>query len=251
MDLSGRRVFLVNPPSVVGEQLLAALLKAEYEVYVISDPRRALKAFAEYKDSIVFVNIDSDLSETEWKEYVRDLIAGSAGSDLRVGILSYNPDPELADAYLMQIGVQCGFVQLKLGANESTEIMLKALEANEARGRRKYVRARCGDDHRVSLNVDVNGRLYDGSILDISSVGMAVSFADATRFQAKTLLQGIQLRLRAVLVRLDGVVLGNRDDDENVLVVIFKHSRDGKSKRQIRDYIHLALQDSIAHIVDA
>lgn len=245
---SGKKVFLVNPPSVVGEQLLSALLKAEYEVYVVKEPHRAISVLRRFADSIVFVSIDSVLDEQGWKSFVKDLLSADKGGGHRVGILSYNPEPSLVQTYLMEIGVQCGFVQLKVGVQESTQIMLKALEANEARGRRKYVRARCADDRRVSFNVDVQGRRADGTILDISSVGMAVSFSQSVRLQAKSVLSGIQLRLRATLVRVDGVVLGTRADGTGVFVILFQHGRDGKSKRRIREYIHMALQDSIADI---
>ena len=61
---------------------------------------------------------------------------------VQIGILSYNEDRELAEKYLMDIGVQCGFIKLKLGLQESIAIILKTLEATEARGNRKYVRAK-------------------------------------------------------------------------------------------------------------
>jgi hypothetical protein len=242
---AGRKVFLLNPPSVVGEELIHAILAAEYELYVISDPKRALTVFRRFPDSIVFVNIDSEMSEPEWEQYVRRLLDGQAFTDLRVGILSYNSDPELVEKYLMQIGVQCGFVRLKLGAQESTKIMLRMLEANEARGRRRYVRARTAEDRKVGFNVEVAGHRYEGRILDLSSVGMAVRFGEAVRFEPKSSLPSIQLRLRATLVRVDGVLLGRREDDRSVHVILFRHAADSKARRQIRECIHSSLQDYV------
>ena len=75
---------------------------------MIRDPRRALRVFPRFP------------------------------GDIRVGILSCNPEPKLVEQYLMTIGVQCGFVRLRLGA----------LSANEARGRIRYVRARAAEDAR-------------------------------------------------------------------------------------------------------
>ena len=244
-EASGRKVFLLNPPSVVGEELIHAILAAEYELYVVNDPNRALRVFRRFPDSIVFVNIDSEMSEPEWERYVRRLLDGDTFTDLRVGILSYNSDQELVEKYLMEIGVQCGFVRLKLGAGESTKIMLRMLEANEARGRRRYVRARTAEDRKVGFNVEVGGRRYEGRILDISSVGMAVRFAESVHFEPKSSLPGIQLRLRAALVRVDGVLLGRREDDRSVFVVLFRQTADNKARRQIREYIHRSLQEYI------
>lgn len=244
-DAAGRKVFLLNPPSVVGEELIHAILAAEYELYVINDPKRAMRVFRRFPDSIVFVNIDSEMSEPEWEQYVRRLLDGQTFTDLRVGILSYNSDPELVEKYLMQIGVQCGFVRLKLGAQESTKIMLQMLEANEARGRRRYVRARTAEDPKVGFNVEVGGHRYEGRILDISSVGMAVRFSEVAHFEPKSSLPGIQLRLRAALVRVDGVLIGQREDDRSVSVIIFRQAADSKARRQIREYIHRSLQEYI------
>lgn len=250
-EIVGRKVFLLNPPSVVGEELIHAILAAEYEVYVVKDARRALRVFQRFPDSIVFINIDSELPGDEWEQYVKRLITEKTFADLRVGILSYNSDPALIENYLMTIGVQCGFVRLKLGAQESTKIMLRMLEANEARGRRRYVRVRAAEDPRAGFNVDILGARHEGRILDISSVGMAVRFTDAVDIEPKSALPDVQLRLRATLVHVDGVVLGRRSDDPSVYVLLFRHVPDSKARRQIREYIHRSLQEFIDRMLAA
>jgi hypothetical protein len=241
----GRKVFILNPHSVVRDELVDAILSAEYELYLISDSQRALKVFKQFPDSIVFINIDSGLKEREWERYVRRLVGTTYFKHLSIGILSYNPDPKLIEKYLMEIGVACGFVRLSLGAQESTRIMLQTLEANEARGRRRYVRSKAENDKRASFNFRHQGREYDGGILDISSVGMAIRFSRRAEIPAKALLTDMQLKLRASLVRVTGVVLGRREDDKTVYVVLFKHERDSKARRLIRQYIHKSLQEYI------
>lgn len=242
---TGRKVFLLNPPSVVGDDLIHAILAAEYELYVLKEPRRALAVFKRFPESIVFANIDSVLEEREWEAYVRRLITEPTFKDIRVGILSYNSDPQLIEKYLMDVGVQCGFVRLKLGMQESTRIMLQMLEANEAKGRRRYVRASAADDARTSFNVEIVGKRYEGKILDISSVGMAVRFSESVKLEPKSALDNIQIRLRATLVRVDAVMLGRRSDDPSVCVLLFRHKADNKARRQIREYIHRSLQEYI------
>jgi hypothetical protein len=238
-------VFILNPHSVVRDELVDAILAAEFELYLLDDPQAALRVFKRFPNSIVFVNIDSGLKDDEWERYVQRLLAADVFENLSVGILSYNTDPKLAERYLMGIGVTCGFVKLSLGVQESTRIMLQTLEANEARGRRRYVRSRAEGDKRAEFNFSHKSRPYDGRILDISSVGMAVRFSGRADVPAKSLVKDIQLKLRASLVRVDGVVLGRRDDDKSVYVVLFKHERDGKARRLIRHYIHRSLQEYI------
>ena len=54
--------------------------------------------------------------------------------------MTYNPDPELARKYLMDVGIPCGFIQLKLGTAEGKSIILKTLAAD---GPRRIVYVSC------------------------------------------------------------------------------------------------------------
>ena len=133
-----------------------------------------MKVAAANPGSIVFVNIDDTLNELQWEAWIHRLITDPATSSTKVGILTYNPDAELAKKYLMDMMLPCGFIQLKQGLAEGKRIILKTLEANEARGRRRYVRAQCTDPKKASFNVTVKGKFVTGAILDISVAGMTV-----------------------------------------------------------------------------
>jgi hypothetical protein len=249
-SIAGKKIFLLNPPSVVQNELIQVILASEYEVYLLYEAERALKAFSKHPNSIVFVNIDSGNKNINWEPYVRDLVKGEKYPDLKVGVLSYNADRALVEKYLVDIGVQCGFVALKLGVKESAKIILQALEANDARGRRKYVRVKTGEDPRVAFNVDLPSGQASGRILDISSVGMAIQFSKPVKLPPKSVLPSIQLKLRAALVRTDGIALGARDDDPSVYVILFKYKpHETKPRQQIRMFIHKALQESIDKLV--
>lgn len=81
-------------------------------------------------------------------------------ASVRVGILSYNNDPDLARHYLIDLSVPCGFIRLKLGLKESARILLTVLEANEARGQQKQVRTAVPPNAKVSFNVRSGRELY-------------------------------------------------------------------------------------------
>ncbi len=244
-EIVGRKVFILNPLSVVTNELVEALLAAEYEVYLLKDRNRALHVLHKFPDSILFVNIDSGGKEDSWEQYVRSIMAAPGLEKVRVGILSYNPNPKLVEKYLMKIGVPCGFVRLRFGAQASAKILLDTLKANEARGRRKYVRVKAGSDANTSFNVLYRGELIKGMILDISSVGMAAQFDESVNIPDKSRLPEIQLRLRTSLVRVNGIVLSRRQDDKSIYVVLFEHTVETKARHQIRMYIHRRLQEEI------
>ncbi|MDR0602133.1 MAG: PilZ domain-containing protein, partial [Treponema sp.] len=151
-DILGKKVFLLYPHSVIHEEMLDILIMSGFETYTLRDHKRAAKLLEKFPDSIMFVNIDDGMPEREWETYIRDLQENPKTQGSRLGILSYNQDKALMEKYLMKLSVPCGYIQLKLGIQQSTKIILNALEANEARGRRKYIRAFCEDDHSATMN---------------------------------------------------------------------------------------------------
>ena len=72
----------------------------------------------------------------------------------------------------MDIGIQCGFIMLVPRLENLVNVFTKILNANEARGRRKYIRAKCKPD-RDTFNIKIENDLITGGILDISIAGMA------------------------------------------------------------------------------
>ena len=238
----GRKVFFLYPHSVIQDELVNELVQNEYEVYFLNDYRRAARAFAHFTDSICFINIDDGIPEPQWEQYVRGIMENPTTKGVRIGILSYNSDRDLMQKYLMDLAVQCGYVQLKLGIEESTRIVLEVLKANEAKGRRQFVRANCEDDRMATFNVRNSGAQLHGRVRDLSSRGMACTFDRDPKFVKGTVLQDAQLRLRGQVVNTGGVVLGSRAGEPPVYVVLFSESREMEPIRRIRRYVHTTLQ---------
>jgi hypothetical protein len=237
----GKKIFILYPHSVIQDEMLDILIMAGFESYVVHDHKRALKLLEKFPDSIMFINIDEGLQEKEWDAYVRGIQEDSKTKDSRLGILSYNTDQKLRQKYLMDLSVPCGYIQLKLGVRESTRIMLNVLEANEARGRRKYIRAFCEGDINATVNIKGPGGLYYGKIMDISAAGIAARFDKFEDLPPNTLIRAIQLKLRGGLVLTDAVLMGKRQD--NVLVFLFDPAgMNPDHKLTIHHYIKYTLQ---------
>jgi hypothetical protein len=238
---AGKKIFILYPHSVIQDELLDILIMAGFESYVLHDHKRALKLLLKFSDSIMFINIDEGMKEKEWEVYVREIQDKPETKECRLGILSYNTDQKLMQKYLMDLAVPCGYIQLKLGVRESTKIMLGALEANEARGRRKYIRAVCEDDVNATVNIKGANAFYYGKILDISAVGIAARFDKFGDFEPNTKLKEVQLKLRGGLVLTDAVLVGKRED--NVWVFLFDPARmNPDHKMVIHHFIKYTLQ---------
>jgi hypothetical protein len=168
-----------------------------------------------------------------------------ATKDSRLGIMSYNQDRELMQKYLMEIAVPCGYIQLKLGLQESTKIILSALEANEARGRRKYIRADCHEDINATRNSKGEGGTCHGKILDISSAGIATKLDKFEDLPANSLLRNIQIKLRGGILMADMILIGKRRDNPLVYILLFDPKMSKDNKLIIHRYIKFCLQKYI------
>jgi hypothetical protein len=243
--MEGKKVFFLYPNSVIQTDMVSELIKAEYEIYLLKDHEKAVTLFRRYPDSVVFINIDEGQKEPQWEAYIKNLQADSALSSMQIGILTYNNDPELAQKYLMDLMVSGGFIKLSLGLKESTAIVLKVLEANEARGRRKYLRVRCGDKNST-LNLKHGEKLITGTVMDVSSVGMACSFEPDPGYAAHAVTEAIQLKLKGTLCLVSGIVMGTRKDHSGtVYVLLFDPKTPSEIKTKIRNFMQWSLQTHI------
>jgi hypothetical protein len=195
----------------------------------------------------MFINIDEGLEEKKWAEYIRNIQQDPKTKDSRLGILSYNADKNLMQKYLMEIGVPCGYIQLKLGLQTSAKIMLEALRANEAKGRRKFIRASCEDDTTATMNYkSPEGPTYYGKLLDISSAGIAAKIEKFGDYPPNSKLREVQLKLRGTLVLTDVILIGNRRDDKNEWIFLF----DPKMAQNHKLVIHRFIKQSLQRYID-
>jgi hypothetical protein len=242
----GRKVFLLYPQSVIHEEMLDILIMSGFETYTLRDHKKAAKLLEKFPGSIMFINIDDGMPEKEWETYIRNLQEDPKTQDSKLGILSYNQDMALMEKYLMKLSVPCGYIQLKLGIQQSTKIILNALEANEAKGRRKFIRAFCEDDPNATMNYKNSDGIFQGKILDISSAGIAARIAKFPEMPPNSILKDVQLKLRVGLVMLNAVLMGKRRDDKDVYILLFDPSKtDQDGKIVIHRYIKQSLQKYI------
>jgi len=70
---NGKKVFFVQPNSVIQKEMVAELIRQEYEVLLIPDATKAKRLFAQYPDCLAFLNLDEGLPEEGWDQLVREV----------------------------------------------------------------------------------------------------------------------------------------------------------------------------------
>jgi len=205
----GKKILFLYPPPVLSE-IVEELARREFEVYLVKDHGKIRRFLPKNPESILFINLDEVLEEREWEGYVKEIKGNAETATVGIGVLSLNDVPELKQKYLMDIQVPCGFITLKIGSAKTTEILIKTLEANEARGKRKFVRAVCPPGSAQFFVETSKGETLRGEVHDFSSAGLALNFEEGKTFQPGTILRGLQLAVKGGRVIADGIIVANR-----------------------------------------
>ncbi|HUW70366.1 MAG TPA: hypothetical protein VMX33_09020 [bacterium] len=244
----GKRVFFLNPQPVILE-VASILADAEFEVYTTRDHGRLARYLRKDPDCLTFVNIDEGDDEGVWRTWIKSIRDDKATNHVAFGVVTTLDDEDKKSAYLMNLGVECGFIVVKMGAAKTAEILLRTLEANEARGRRKYVRAMCPPD-AAEFNCTTDAGVLGGMIRDLSSVGMSASFTGGISVRTGTRLKDMQLIMRGIRVIVTGVVIGSHDAAGlgTIVVIMFEPASLTDDKRnKLRAFIRKTLQAAMDH----
>ncbi len=247
-SLFGKKVFFLNPPAVISE-VLPSLIEAEYEIYTTTNQAKLGRYLCKNPDCLVFVNIDEGEDERVWRSWIRSVKDDEASAATRFGIITMMAEDAKKQTYIMDIGIECGFIVVKIGAAKTTEILLRMLEANEAKGRRKYVRTICPEDS-ADFTCKTSAGLIRGPLKDLSSAGMATGFTDSFAPGTGTRLKDLQLNLKGARVIVSGVVIGGRDDNLKgpTRVIMFEPASLNDDKRsKLRSFVRKLLQTQMDH----
>lgn len=238
------KVFFLYPHSIIQTRLVKKIVENEYSAYVLNNHETVKPLLMRYTNSILFINIDSVLPEKDWEMYIRDLKETAELSGVRIGVLTSYSQDDKAEKYLMQIMIECGFIKLKTGFEDSLRVILTVLEANEAKGKRKYVRVTADSKPTTYAEFKMDNQYYRAKIHDISSAAMTISF-DVNVYIADTMVfEHIQLLLSGVPVIAKGRIYGSRViDGKKVYVITFNLEKDEQEK--IQNYIFRTRQDYI------
>lgn len=237
-------MFFLYPHSVIRDELIEELLRNEYEVYVLDHHAAALKAIRVYNDAILFINIDEGMSEHSWERYIRRVMENPDTENVRIGVLSYNEDRRLARKYLIDMMVPCGFVTLRIGIKESMRIVLKTLEASEAKGRRQFLRAKTPSQAHV--NIEVENRIHSGTVQDIGLAGMQCRFGERLPGQIEQAPSEFRLNLKGMSCTVSGKVESIESGSADYLVMFGGLSPESQDK--IRWFIRRSLQEEVERV---
>lgn len=240
----GKKIFFLHPSAFTQNQLISELAQEEFEVYVIKDEYKLLRALEEYPDSVLFASVNEVIKENAWEDLIKRIQGNPANASVDIGIIASIEEENIKKKYLEQLKVRCGYTVVK----QDPEVALKQLTINlnsvDAKGRRKYIRVIMGNEANATVNFSINGNYINGTIKDLSVVGFSCSFVEDPKLTKNGLFPDIQLKLQSQLLKVEGIVFGSRmDGPEKVYVILFSQRVDPDTRSRIRKYIQTNLQN--------
>ncbi len=244
------QVVFVYPPSIVNT-IMEKLTAMEFSVFILRDHHKVKAIAQKYPGTIFFLNIDTGLSPLEWDLYIMDLRCEVP--EIRLGVLSFyrSMDQELVRYYIMDLGINCGFIHMRQQTSEVIELFYKVLEANEVRGRRKYLRVHIEEDRYTLFKMTLGKRDYAGEILSVSSVGFSCTIRRHPPLVRNQVIPGATIQVQSFLVQSDVVFIGKRKDkrrkDMMVYVFVFKSRTPIRLRSRVLSFISQTLQWQFEH----
>lgn len=261
----GRKTFFITPDtSLIPEDYLEEYFSLGYECYFINNDKllsldkKIDILISLFKDIILFFNIDYNVIGIDWPKFIKE-IQKKYENKVLIGILynkrqSKDEKAQLEHLYLMEMGCQCGCIQIEYKKANNFEIIQKILFANQAQGRRKNIRAICTKACTFSFKKDeltFTGHLQDVSMSHFSFILPAneLELADYEK------IKEIQFSLRGFLFTSSAILIMKRNTDKGFLYVFAFTSEvggglDDRSKQLLTPVIYQLMEFNCKNLLE-
>ncbi len=238
--LFGRKIFFISPSYIMEKHLIEKLRQNEYEAYIFKDYLKAKNVLSKFPESMCFINIDSELSYSEWFNYMKSFQNSDVLKGIYLGIISESAGWEDKDKFLMNIRLPGGF-NIFDKSDKFLNKLMAILDLNGAKGRRKYIRLDTRGVGDVSGYMTAAGKLYTINIKDLSSAGFAVTYKQELMnlFQKNTLVRNLCLSVGRKSMVCSCIVFNTQanPDGTAMSVLMLTNENPEETKTHIRNFI--------------
>lgn len=242
----GRKVFFLYPPTFsIGARIVEALKRLEYEVYTISDYRRAKAYLRIHHDALLFVNPDIQMSIPAWINFFRSIKGDVTFKSTIIGICYEYLTPvdvkNLAECGCIEGGIFHADKQL---AGMVTSMAAK-MNTLGAKGQRQHVRASCVNDRNAGFLWISQGRMFKAKLIDVSTASAAILVAEDNLpfLNTKTkFVVSLQLGAKQMQIHVKSLVVKPRSPGTYAAIFMITEDTPEESITMIREYIFGTLE---------
>ena len=238
--LLGRLIFFLYPGNNV--QLIKNIFMNEFVIYPINDPDKLIKLLKEFPSSIILINIDFN-KEFNWKNYIKKIQEDKILKEVSINIISNNKK-----ALINLSGIENLFYLD--GKSNILDLIIKYLENNYAKGRRKYIRIELEKENKIEFNIKEGNKIQKGFITNINSKAGVFNFNNKSfQLNPGTKINNIEFTINGIFYILSGTVFRSIESfNENLYVIIFdmEHMKTHYTEG-IQNYIYKIMQQTMAN----
>lgn len=202
----GRKTFFISPPELVKTEIVPGMIAREFETYVLEDLEIIGPLFREFRDVLIYVNLDDPDS---WRESAMLELAGDDGPIAAIGGVATKAGLEQFSRYADLFAL--GLVDLNLGIEQSAARIAASLKEHHAIGQRKFLRFGGSGQAIAHFSAVVNRLPVTGMVHDISAVGLSCSFDDDTGLGVGDIFSGLRIDIPGALPTMAGRINLKRD----------------------------------------
>ena len=187
--LLGRLIFFLYPDNN-NIKLIKNIFMNEFVIYPINNPDKLYKLLKEFPSSIIFINIDFNV-KFNWKNFIQKILEDKILNEVSINIICINKKIETALQNIDNI----------FHMDEKTDaedLILKYLEDNYAKGRRKYIRVELEKENKIEFSIKIDDKVHKGFITNINSNAGVFNFSN----------KSIQLELGAPITDIKFKIFG-------------------------------------------
>lgn len=169
----GVKVFFLNPSSEMEKRIISNLVESEYEVLVVHEYKYLKPILYDFPQSIAFINIDEEMKFENWVNYFRSFQTDPKLSSVLIGAFTNGIPKAHQDMFILDANPTAGFITLNTTEWNTAQAFKKVLDLNNAKGRRKYVRASVTNENNIFVLFQIEDRVVKLELNDISVVGFS------------------------------------------------------------------------------
>ncbi|MBR4791299.1 MAG: hypothetical protein IK024_10445 [Treponema sp.] len=231
--VTGRKCFFILPDlSLMPESFVEDLFALGFECYYIgNDGRTPIQKkinsiLSLFKDVIIYINIDYEIYDLKWPEYISKLLSKKATRE-QLGIMfakrqSAVENKNIEQTYFKELQLQRGYIQLEYQKKYNFEIIARTLFNNQAQGRRKAIRALCSKACTYKFSFGDNKDTFFGSLQDISLSHFTILVEnEPLPIKLYEKIHDIHFSLKGTLFQTDAILVMERAVGENNRLYVF------------------------------
>ncbi len=244
----GKKVFFVNPTFQTEKLVIPMLSVLEFEVYVIKDYTVTKSLLRKYPDSICLISMDNVLPLNTWTNFIIELSTDESLCNVVFGAMSARTTTIDKNHLLLNANLAAGFISLAENKENLVGNLQKILLLNEAKGRRKYIRAKSINNTNIHIQCEINNKNFALAIKDISTAGMlcVTTIGNQYEFTQNMLLRDMIITLLTTRVKCNAVIFRTFEKDgEFYIVLLFTKGLPFSTKTAIQAFIQNTLQMAI------